>query len=77
MYFYPEIKFTRRHEKNAINGNKIAIIRFYINATSPFRVFGSRGFGRHRDFDHCFVSLKPEIGVSELSVAYGALKLHC
>jgi hypothetical protein len=27
---------------------------------SPFWGFGSRGFGRHKDFDHCSVSLKPE-----------------
>jgi hypothetical protein len=61
-----EEELMRKHEKNAINDNKIAIIGFYINATSPFRGFDSRGFGRHRDFDHCSVSPKPEsqIGVS-------------
>jgi hypothetical protein len=70
MFFYDHLpshasshmeeEIMRKHEKNAINDNKIAIIGFYINATSPFRGFDSRGFGRHRDFDHCSVSPKPE-----------------
>ena len=58
--FSPRNQVTRRHEKNAINDNKIALIGFYINAMSSFQGFDSRGFGRHRDFDHCSVSLKPE-----------------
>jgi hypothetical protein len=58
--FLPRNQVTRRHKKNAINDNKIVIIRFYINATSPFQVFGSRGFDRHRDFDYCSVSPKLE-----------------
>jgi hypothetical protein len=37
--FLPRNKVMRRHKKNAINDNKITIIRFYINAMSPFRVF--------------------------------------
>jgi hypothetical protein len=50
----------RKNEKNAINDNKIVVIGFYINATSPFRGFSSWGFGQHRDFDHCSVSSKPK-----------------
>jgi hypothetical protein len=72
-----EEELTRNHENNAINNNKITIIGFYINATSPFQGFDSRGFGRHRDLDHCSVSPKLEIGVLGFLVAYDALKSHC
>jgi len=77
--FLPRNKVTRRYKKNEINDNKITIIRFYINATSPFQVFGSRGFGRHKILTIAPFprNPKPEIKVSKFSVAYDALKLHC
>jgi hypothetical protein len=73
-----EENIMRRQEKNAIRAKKIAI-SFYINAMSPFQVFGSRGFGRHKILIIALFPRNPkdEIRVSGLSMAYGALKLHC
>jgi hypothetical protein len=73
-----EENLTRRHEKNAIHAKKISI-RFYINSTSPFQVFDSRGFGRHKILTIAPFprNLKSKIRVLGLSVAYDALKLHC
>jgi hypothetical protein len=51
----------RRHEKNAINGNKITILRFHTNATSPFRGFGHRRFDQCKKLNHCSETRNPEI----------------
>jgi hypothetical protein len=56
-----EEEITRRHERNAINGNKITIIRFHTNVMSPFRGFDHRRFDQRKNFNHCSETRNPKI----------------
>jgi hypothetical protein len=68
-----EEEIMRRHEKNAINGNKITILKFHTNSMSPFRGFDHRRFDQRKKFNHCSKTRNLEIPKSSFKT-FGGLR---